>query len=104
MFLFSFFRAKSLKTFSNNRKTSPNRTPIKKQNKSPSLLDPSKLNPPPTLVLNEKDAIGIDLSTNTRINYGVGIQSQNKNRSSDGSQDSNLDVNAIVPDSNQTDC
>lgn len=93
-----------MKTFSDNRKTSPNRTPIKKQNKSPSLLDPSKLNPPPTLVLNEEDTIGIDLSTNTRINYGVGIQSQNKNRSSDGSQDSDLDVNAIVSDSNQTDC
>lgn len=99
---FFIFRAKSLKTFSNSRKTSPNRTPIKKQNKLPSLLDPSKLNPPPTLLLNDEDHIGIDLSTNSRINYGVGIQNQNKNRTSDGSQDSNLDVK--VPESNQTDC
>lgn len=97
---FLIFRAKSLKTFSNSRKTSPNRTPIKKQIKSASLLDPSKLNPPPTLLLNEEDTIGIDLSTNTRINYGVGIQSPK----SDGSQDSNLDANAIVSESNQTDC
>lgn len=103
-FFLLIFRAKSLKPVSNSRKTSPNRTPMKKQNKSPTLLDPSKLNPPPTLLLNEEDTIGIDLSTNTRINYGVGIRNQNKNRSSDGSQDSNLDANAIVSDSNQTDC
>lgn len=38
--------AKQLKSFSNSRKTSPSRTP-KKQTKMHSLLDPSRLRPPP---------------------------------------------------------
>ncbi|CAD7089527.1 unnamed protein product [Hermetia illucens] len=39
--------AKMLKSFSNSRKTSPSRTPVKKQTKMHSLLDPSRLRPPP---------------------------------------------------------
>lgn len=71
-----FCSAKSLKTFSNSRKSSPSRTPLKKQNKVPSLLDPSRLKPPPTQLSGTSGNIGSVLSTNTRINYGLGIQSQ----------------------------
>jgi len=63
--------AKMLKTFSNSRKSSPNRTPVKKQIKVQSLLDPSRLRPPPP-----QSGIGNVLSTNTRINYGLGMQQQ----------------------------
>lgn len=38
--------AKLLKSFSNSRKTSPSRTPVKKQTKMHSFLDPSRLRPP----------------------------------------------------------
>ncbi|XP_031638694.1 uncharacterized protein C1orf43 homolog [Contarinia nasturtii] len=61
--------AKSLKTFSNSRKSSPSRTPVKKQTKVQSLLDPSRLKPPPATV-----GSGNMLSANSRINYGLGIQ------------------------------
>lgn len=60
-----------LKTFSNSRKSSPNRTPVKKQTKVQSLLDPSRLRPPPP-----QSGGGNLLSTNTRINYGLGMQQQ----------------------------
>lgn len=56
-----------LKTYSGSRKTSPHRTPVKKQTKVHSLLDPSRLRPPPTTGNNP-------LGTNTRINYGLGMQ------------------------------
>lgn len=69
------FSAKSLKTFSSSRKSSPSRTPVKKQTKVPSLLDPSRLKPPPTQVSTASN-IGNLLSNNSRINYGLGIQSQ----------------------------
>lgn len=42
-----FSSAKALKSFPNSRKTSPSRTPVKKQTKMHSLLDPSRLRPPP---------------------------------------------------------
>lgn len=67
--------AKTLKTFSSSRKSSPSRTPVKKQTKVPSLLDPSRLKPPPTQ-LSTTANIGNLLGTNSRINYGLGIQSQ----------------------------
>lgn len=60
-----------LKNFSNSRKSSPNRTPVKKQTKVQSLLDPARLRPPPS-----QNCIGNVLSTNTRINYGLGLQQQ----------------------------
>ncbi|XP_061398690.1 protein C1orf43 homolog [Musca vetustissima] len=41
--------AKQLKSFNNSRKSSPARTP-KKSSKIPSLLDPSRLKPPPATV------------------------------------------------------
>lgn len=44
--------------------------------KGPSLLDPSRLGPPPEQLSIADDIIRSDLSTNTRINYGVGIQNQ----------------------------
>lgn len=73
MFLFSFCSAKMLKSYSNSRKSSPNRTPVKKQTKVQSLLDPSRLRPPPP---NTICPGGNLLSTNTRINYGLGVGMQ----------------------------
>lgn len=67
-----------LKNFSNSRKSSPNRTPVKKQTKVQSLLDPARLKPPPS-----QNCIGNVLSTNTRINYGLGLQQQQKQQQQD---------------------
>lgn len=86
-FNFDFFflaidSTKILKTLSNSRKSSPSRTPVKKQTKVPSLLDPSRLKPPPTQITssggNNTTSTGTSnlLGTNSRINYGLGIQSQ----------------------------
>uniref|UniRef100_A0A1B0CQU9 Uncharacterized protein n=1 Tax=Lutzomyia longipalpis TaxID=7200 RepID=A0A1B0CQU9_LUTLO len=62
--------AKSLKNFCNSRKSSPSRTPVKKQQtKMQSLLDPSRLRPPPMV------PSGLTES-NTRINLSLGVQLQ----------------------------
>ncbi|XP_055303979.1 protein C1orf43 homolog [Sitodiplosis mosellana] len=101
--------AKSLKTFSSSRKSSPSRTPVKKQTKVQSLLDPSRLKPPPTQI----GSGGNMLSSNSRINYGLGIQNQRDSltttgQSSDQEQSPpqsitlHLDANEIItvsPDS-----
>ncbi|XP_059622958.1 protein C1orf43 homolog [Phlebotomus argentipes] len=58
--------AKSMKNFCNSRKSSPSRTPVKKQQtKMQSLLDPSRLRPPPLLS-----------ESNARINLSLGVQLQ----------------------------
>ncbi|XP_055704888.1 protein C1orf43 homolog [Phlebotomus papatasi] len=62
--------AKSLKNFCNSRKSSPSRTPVKKQQtKMQSLLDPSRLRPPPMA------PTGLSES-NARINLSLGVQLQ----------------------------
>ena len=62
-----------LKSFSNSRKSSPNRTPVKKQTtKVQSLLDPSRLRPPPMTSPSTGEIIG----PNTRINIALGLQQQ----------------------------
>lgn len=99
-----------MKTFSSSRKSSPSRTPVKKQTTVQSLLDPSRLKPPPTQV-----SSGNMLSANSRINYGLGIQSQRDSLTVTSQQPSNdqeqsppqnitlhLDANEIItvsPDS-----
>lgn len=55
----------------------------KQQTKVQSLLDPSRLKPPPTQVSSTSN-IGNLLSTNSRINYGLGIKSQRDSHSSNG--------------------
>lgn len=70
--------AKQLKTFSNSRKTSPSRTP-KKQTKMHSLLDPSRLRPPP---LTGATNAGADIppsseltaGQNSKVNLTLGLQ------------------------------
>ncbi|GAB0087903.1 protein C1orf43 homolog [Sergentomyia squamirostris] len=62
--------AKSLKNFCNSRKSSPSRTPVKKQQtKMQSLLDPSRLRPPPMTTTGLSES-------NTRINLSLGVQLQ----------------------------
>lgn len=95
-----------MKTYSNSRKSSPSRTPQKKPNKVPSLLDPSRLKPPPTGLSSSTGNIGSVLGTNSRINYGLGIQSQGRaesehqslNRSQSPPQNVtlHLDANEII--------
>lgn len=51
-----YFRAKLLKSF-NSRKSSPNKTPQKQKEKNRNLLDPSKLRPPPGLLVAPDDEI-----------------------------------------------
>lgn len=98
-----------MKNFSNSRKSSPSRTPVKKQTKVQSLLDPSRLRPPPAQVTNQN--IGNMLGTNTRINYGLGMQQAQRDPSANSNQGSespenitlHLDANEIMsipPDSN----
>lgn len=73
-----------LKSFSNSRKSSPSRTPVKKQTtKVQSLLDPSRLRPPPMT----SPSSGELIVPNTRINIALGLQQQ---------QQENLDDNEIL--------
>lgn len=63
-----------LKTFSNSRKSSPSRTPVKKQtSKVQSLLDPARLRPPPMTSPSSGELIG---PNNTRMNIALGLQQQ----------------------------
>lgn len=78
--------AKQLKNFSNSRKSSPSRTPVKKQTKVQSLLDPSRLRPPPTQTASSASNIGNVLGANTRINYGLGIRNQSEQLVTNGQQ------------------
>lgn len=69
----------------------------------PSLLDPSRLKPPPTGL---SSSTGNILGTNTRINYGLGIQNQGRAESEHQSLDRSqsppqnvtlhLDANEII--------
>lgn len=81
-----------------NKKSSPSRTPLKKQTKSPSLLDPTRLKPPPEEPSSDIERIGLEMSTNSRINYGVGIQNQLENDGdlSSPNRTPDSDVNAII--------
>lgn len=99
--------AKMLKTFSGSRKSSPHRTPVKKQIKVPSLLDPSRLRPPPPMI-GSVGSVGSginSLSTNTRINYGLSMQQQNdSSESTQSTQNVTLqldedEIMTISPDS-----
>lgn len=77
-----------LKTFSNSRKSSPSRTPVKKQKtKVQSLLDPARLRPPPMTSPRTGELIG----PNTRMNIAVGLQQQQQQhlRRSDDDEDEN---------------
>lgn len=61
--------AKMIRTFANSRKSSPSRTPVKKQsNKNQSLLDPSRLRPPPIT--------SPGLGSNNRLNITLGLGQQ----------------------------
>ncbi|XP_055856542.1 protein C1orf43 homolog [Episyrphus balteatus] len=69
--------AKQLKSFSNSRKTSPSRTP-KKQTKMHSLLDPSRLRPPPLNTDPNSPVVvgGSELSgQHSKVNLTLGLQS-----------------------------
>lgn len=83
-----------------SRKSSPNRTPVKKVK---SWLDPSRLRPPPPQT--QADARNV-LSTNTRINYGLGVGMQPDNTQPNQQRQNitlNLEENEIMsipPDSN----
>lgn len=72
------YRAKTLKAFS-SRKSSPNRTPVKKQTKVQSLLDPSRLRPPPIT----SPCSGDLLSPNTRLNIALSMQQDQSNHHDD---------------------
>jgi len=71
--------SKTLKAFSNSRKSSPSRTPVKKQTKVQSLLDPSRLRPPPMISPRSGDL----LSPNTRLNIALSMQQDQNNHHDD---------------------
>lgn len=58
-----------LKSLNNSRKSSPSRTPAKKQQKMQSLLDPSRLRPPPLSPIP-------GTNENARMNLSLGVQLQ----------------------------
>ncbi|XP_052866844.1 protein C1orf43 homolog isoform X1 [Anopheles cruzii] len=66
--------AKVLKSYTSSRKSSPNRTPVKKQSKMQSLLDPSRLRPPP-VGLTASDGTD-NMTGNTRMNLSLAVQLQ----------------------------
>lgn len=64
-----------LKSFGASRKSSPSRTPLKKQlTKNQSLLDPARLRPPPLM----SPGTGSELlsGSNNRLNITLGLQQQ----------------------------
>lgn len=76
--------AKMIKAFGLNRKSSPSRTPQKKHStKNQSLLDPSRLRPPPML---SPSSIGSSIggsandlvASNNRLNITLGLQQQHQ--------------------------
>ncbi|XP_055636328.1 protein C1orf43 homolog isoform X2 [Toxorhynchites rutilus septentrionalis] len=85
--------AKMLKSFTNSRKSSPNRTPVKKQSKMQSLLDPSRLRPPPigsSVVGGIGSGAGDAGNQNARLNLSLGVHLQNQQ------QQQELDENEIL--------
>lgn len=63
-----------IKSFGPNRKSSPSRTPLKKQiTKNQSLLDPSRLRPPPLLSPGIMGAGGDMIGSNNRLNITLGL-------------------------------
>ncbi|XP_039432070.1 protein C1orf43 homolog isoform X1 [Culex pipiens pallens] len=80
--------AKMLKSFSHSRKSSPSRTPVKKQSKMQSLLDPSRLRPPPAGA--GGGVVGADNQT-ARLNLSLGVQLQHQQQ-----QQPDLDENEIL--------
>ncbi|XP_055904942.1 protein C1orf43 homolog [Eupeodes corollae] len=103
--------AKQLKSFSNSRKTSPSRTP-KKQTKMHSLLDPSRLRPPPLSTDPNSTVVvgGSELSgQHSKVNLTLGLHShhiqdqdqerenvRNRNRNIPPSSGSGGDENEIL--------
>uniref|UniRef100_A0A1Q3FEG4 Putative nice-3 family member n=2 Tax=Culex tarsalis TaxID=7177 RepID=A0A1Q3FEG4_CULTA len=80
--------AKMLKSFSHSRKSSPSRTPVKKQSKMQSLLDPSRLRPPPA----GSGVVGSGTDNqNARLNLSLGVQLQHQQQ-----QQPDLDENEIL--------
>lgn len=75
---FLYFRAKLLKSFSNSRKSSPSRTPVKKQSKMQSLLDPSRLRPPPMNASGGGITGSNTGNQNARLNLSLGVQLQHQ--------------------------
>lgn len=75
--------AKMLKSFSHSRKSSPSRTPVKKQSKMQSLLDPSRLRPPPMSGSHPDER---------RLNLSLGVQLQHQQQQ----QQPDLDENEIL--------
>uniref|UniRef100_A0A182JTZ6 Uncharacterized protein n=1 Tax=Anopheles christyi TaxID=43041 RepID=A0A182JTZ6_9DIPT len=65
---------KMLKSYSSSRKSSPNRTPVKKHSKMQSLLDPARLRPPPVALT--PGNTGDMIISNTRMNLSLAVQLQ----------------------------
>lgn len=67
------FRAKALKNNSNS--ASPKKTPTKKANKTPALLDPARLRPPSQLISGSTERMSGEQG---RLNMSLGIQQQQR--------------------------
>lgn len=72
---FLYFRARLLKSYGNTKKSSPSRTPNKKHTKMHSLLDPSRLRPPPI-----SSRVNAGENNQSRINLTLGLQQQQNQR------------------------
>lgn len=94
--------AKMLKSFSHSRKSSPSRTPVKKQSKMQSLLDPSRLRPPPASVGGGGGGGGAGGvagdNQNARLNLSLGVQLQHQQQQRQQQRDlqPDLDENEIL--------
>lgn len=94
---------KMLKSFSNSRKSSPNRTPVKKQSKMQSLLDPSRLRPPPMSGAGVGTGGGVGGAGgdgggnhNARLNLSLGVQLQHQQEQQQQLQQQEIDENEIL--------
>ncbi|XP_050083254.1 protein C1orf43 homolog [Anopheles aquasalis] len=88
--------AKMLKSYSSSRKSSPNRTPVKKHSKMQSLLDPARLRPPPVALTAGTDGGTDTMTGNTRMNLSLAVQLQQQQQQQQQFQQPELEENEIL--------
>uniref|UniRef100_A0AAG5D0A1 Uncharacterized protein n=1 Tax=Anopheles atroparvus TaxID=41427 RepID=A0AAG5D0A1_ANOAO len=88
--------AKMLKSYSSSRKSSPNRTPVKKQSKMQSLLDPARLRPPPVALTAGSGTDTVISNTRMNLSLAVQLQQQQQQQQQQQFQQHDLEENEIL--------
>ncbi|KFB37513.1 AGAP004471-PA-like protein [Anopheles sinensis] len=88
--------SKMLKSYSSSRKSSPNRTPVKKQSKMQSLLDPARLRPPPVALTTGGGTDTVMSNTRMNLSLAVQLQQQQQQQQQQQFQQHDLEENEIL--------